>query len=132
MKNGFVYEKEVGYDNPIVRKSFEFAVRIVKFYKITFSISKELDPILKQLLRSGTSIGANVSEAQSSISKKEFVNKMQIGLKESRESEYWIKLLKSTEIINEREYLSLFSDCEELSKLLTSILKSSKINVSNS
>ena len=132
MKNSFVFEKEVRYDNLIVSKSLAFAIRIVKFYKISLRRTKEFDPILKQLLRSGTSIGANISEAQSAISKKDFVNKMQIALKESRETEYWIKLLNETEIINEKEYLSLYSDCEELSKLLTSILKSSKYNIENS
>ena len=71
------------------------------------------------MLRSGTSIGANISEAQSAISKKDFKNKMQIALKESRETEYWIKLLNETELINEKEYQSLYCDCEELSKLLT-------------
>lgn len=132
MKNGFVFEKEVGYENLIVTKSFAFAIRIVKFYKISLKRTKEFDPLFKQLLRSGTSIGANISEAQSALSKKDFVNKMQIALKESRETEYWVKLLNQTEIINQKEYLSLYSDCEELSKLLTSILKSSKFNIENS
>src|SRR3972149_4728807 len=117
MKNSFIFEKQIGYENSIVRKSLSFAIRIVKLYKILLKRTKEFDPLLKQILRSGTSIGANISEAQSAISKKDFVNKMQIALKESRETEYWIKLLNETEIINEKEYLSLYSDCEELSKL---------------
>ena len=127
MKNSFIFEKQIGYENSIVRKSLSFAIRIVKLYKILLKRTKEFDPLLKQLLRSGTSIGANISEAQSVISKKDFVNKMQIALKESRGTEYWIKLLNETEIMNEMEYLSLHSDCEELSKLLTSTIKSSKI-----
>jgi len=132
MKNGFIFEKQIGYENSIVKKSFAFAIRIVKFYQLSLKRIKEFDPLLKQLLRSGTSIGANISEAQSAISKKDFINKMQIALKESRETEYWIKLLNETKIINEREYSSLHHDSEELSKLLTSILKSSKNNVENS
>jgi four helix bundle protein len=132
MKSGFVFEKEIGYGNPIVTKSLAFGIRIVKFYKILFTRFKEYDAIFRQLIRCGTSVGANVSEAQSAISKKDFVNKMQIALKESRETEYWLKLLIGTEIINSKEYQSLFADCEELSKLLTSILKSSKHNIENS
>jgi four helix bundle protein len=132
MKNGFVFEKELGYGNPITSKSLSFAIRILKFYKILIRRTKEFEPILKQLLRSGTSIGANISESQSAISKKDFVNKLQIALKESRETEYWLKLLNKAEIINEKEYLSLYSDCEELSKLLTSILKTTKNNMKNS
>jgi len=132
MNTGFVFEKELGYSNPITSKSFSFAIRIVKFYKILFRRTKEFEPILKQLLRSGTSIGANISESQSAISKKDFVNKLQIALKESRETEYWLKMLNGAEIINEIEYLSLYSDCEELSKLLTSILKTTKNNMKNS
>ena len=132
MKSGFVFEKEIGYGNPIVTKSLAFGIRIVKFYKILLTRSKEYEAIFKQLIRCGTSVGANVSEAQSAITKKDFVNKMQIALKESRETEYWLKLMIGTEIINSNEYQSLFDDCEELSKILTSILKSSKSNIKNS
>jgi len=132
MKNGFVFEKEIGYGNPIVTKSLAFGIRIVKFYKILVTRSKEYDAIFKQLIRCGTSVGANVSEAQSAVSKKDFVNKMQIALKESRETEYWLKLMIGTEIINSKEFKSLFDDCEELSKLFTSILKTSKIKIENS
>lgn len=71
-------------------------------------------------------MGANVSEAQSAFTKKDFINKLGISLKESRETEYWLKLLKESEVISEKEFKSLFYDCEELSKLLTSIIKSSK------
>lgn len=78
------------------------------------------------MLRSGTSIGANVSEAQSAFTKKDFINKLGISLKESRETEYWLNLLKESDIISEKEFISLFSDCEELLKLLTAIIKSSK------
>ncbi len=124
----FVFEKDIKYGNVIVQKSFEFSVRIVKFYKFTYSKDKILEPILKQILRSGTSIGANISEAQSAFSKKDFINKLGIALKESRETEYWLKLLKESGDLTEHEFKSLFDDCEELSKILTKIIISSKNN----
>ncbi|WP_337873353.1 four helix bundle protein [Ignavibacterium sp.] len=119
-------EKTVKYYNPILEKSFNFAIRIVKFYKLKSPDNYSLNSLFKQILRSGTSIGANVSEAQSAFTKKDFINKLGIALKESRETEYCLKLFKESEIITEKEFLSLFKDCEELSKLLTSIIKTSK------
>ncbi|HMU43419.1 MAG TPA: four helix bundle protein [Ignavibacteriaceae bacterium] len=121
-----IKEPTAKYYNPILEKSFHFAVRIIKFYKVKLKDNYNLNSLFKQLLRSGTSIGANVSEAQSAFTKKDFINKLGISLKESRETEFWLKLLKESEIISEKEFTSLFSDCEELSKLLTSIIKSSK------
>ena len=121
-----VFEKVVTYGNPIVTKSFAFAIRIVKFYKIYLDRDRKLEPVYKQLLRSGTSIGANISEAQSAYTKKEFIHKMSISLKESRETEYWLKLLNKTDSISVAEFDSLINDCEEISKLLTSIIKSAK------
>ena len=121
-----VFEKVVAYGNPIVTKSFAFAVRIVKFYKLYIGKDRSLEPLYKQLLSCGTSIGANVSEAQSAFTKKDFIHKMSISLKETRETEYWLKLLKETDSINEKEFNSLIKDCEEILKLLTSIIKSSK------
>lgn len=114
------------YYNPILEKSFKFAIRIIRFYKLKLSTDYNLNSLFKQLLRSGTSIGANVSEAQSAFTKKDFINKLGISLKESRETEYWLRLLKESEVISLKEFNSLFSDCEEISKLLTSIIKSSK------
>ena len=125
----FVFEKEVKYGNTVVEKSFKFAIRIIKFYRIFNKKDYSISPLLKQLLRSGTSIGANVSEAQSAFTKKDFINKLGIALKESRETEYWLRLLKESEIINEKEFKSIYEDCEELSKLLTTIIKSSKLKV---
>jgi four helix bundle protein len=121
-----VKEEIAKYYNPILDKSFKFAVRIIKFYKLKSNQDFSLNPIMKQLLRSGTSIGANVSEAQSAVTKKDFINKLGISLKESRETEYWLKLLRESELITLKEFEILFNDCEELSKLLTSIIKSSK------
>ena len=81
---------------------------------------------MKQLLKSGTSIGANISEAQSAYTKKDFINKPGISLKEARESEYWIKLLTATNHLDIKESECIQNDCEELIKLLTTIIKSSK------
>ena len=123
-----IAEKSVSYGNVIKDKSFGFAVRIIKLYKYFRKTEASLDPILKQLLRSGTSIGANVHEAQGAITKKDFINKLQISLKEANESEYWINLLFKTDILNSEQFQSLENDCKLLIKLLTSILKSLKSN----
>ena len=85
------FEKEVPYGNPIVSKSYKFALRIVRFYKYYVDKNRKLDAIFKQLLRSGTSIGANISESQSGFTKKDFIYKMGISLKEASETEYWLK-----------------------------------------
>ena len=77
-------------------------------------------------MRSGTSIGANVSESQSAFTKKDFIHKMGISLKEARETEYWLKLLNESNTIKKNEYKSLYNYCEEISKLLTTIIKSAK------
>lgn len=80
-------------------------------------------------MRSGTSIGANIAEAQSAYTKKDFINKLGISLKEARESKYWIKLLVETDHLDKKESASIKNDCEELIKLLTAIIKSSKNNI---
>ena len=80
----------------------------------------------KQLIRSGTSIGANVSEALDGQSKADFIAKMSIALKEARETEYWLELLFETDYLNESEYASIRQDCSEVAKLLTAIVKTSK------
>ena len=112
-------------DNIIETKSFDFAVRIVNLYKHLTNAKKE-HVLSKQLLRSGTSIGANVAEAEQAQSKPDFVSKMNIALKETSETKYWIKLLKTTGFLSENEGNSLLFDCVELEKLLVSIIKSSK------
>lgn len=122
----FVFEKDVKYGNVIVEKSFGFAKRIIKFYAISIKDIYNFSPLLKQILRSGTSIGANIHEAQSAYTKKDFINKLGIALKEARETEYWLKLLKESEILNEKQFSSLLADNIELTKLLTSIIKSAK------
>ena len=80
----------------------------------------------KQVLRSGTSIGANVAEAQQAQSKADFVNKINIALKEAYETNYWIRLLHATQYLNTKEYESIIADCSEMEKLLIAITKSAK------
>ena len=112
-------------DNAIETKSFDFAVRIVKLYQYLSDTKKEY-VLSKQLLRSGTSIGANVSEAERAHSKADFYAKMTIALKEANESYYWIKLLNATDYLNKSEYDSLITDIDEIISLLVSITKTIK------
>ena len=111
--------------NIIEEKSFAFAIRIVNLYKHLNEVKKEF-VLSKQLLRSGTSIGANVAEAEQAQSTPDFVSKMSIALKEASETKYWIRLLASTSYLTEVESESILNDCVELEKILVSIIKSSK------
>lgn len=112
--------------NSIVKeKSFSFAVRIVKLYRYLCSERREY-VLAKQLLRCGTSIGANVTEAQGGISKADFRAKMSISLKECLECQYWLDLLLATDYLTPSEHQSMQSDCVELGKMLTCILKSTQ------
>ena len=108
--------------NTIVDKSFEFAVRIVNLCKYLRSEHHEY-VLSKQIMRSGTSIGANVSEAQRGQSKADFTAKMNIALKEANETQYWLKLLYRTEYISHTQYTSINRDISELLKILTAICK---------
>ncbi len=116
-------------DNIILTKSFDFAVRIVKLYKYLCDEQKEY-VLSKQLLRSGTSIGANINEAQAGQSKKDFIAKISIASKEARESKYWIELLIKTDYLDKDDchVLTLVSEIDEIVKLLTSIVKTSQEN----
>lgn len=108
-------------------KSEEFALRIVKLYQyLTESAPKKEFVLSKQLLRSGTSIGANIAEAECGISNDDFRAKMYIAFKECAESLYWLKLLWKSGYIDDIAYDSLFADCEELRKILSSITKTSR------
>jgi len=107
-------------DNVIQIKSFAFAVRIVNLYKYLISEKNEF-VLSKQLLRSGTSVGANIEESIGGASEKDFLNKLTIAYKEARESMYWLKLLNATEYINNVEFESLCSDAEELCKIIGKI-----------
>lgn len=114
-------------ENICVEKSFEFAVRIVNLYKYLTKDKKEY-VLSKQLLRCGTSVGANVTEAQRGQSKADFVSKMSIALKEAYETEYWIRLLYRTEHLNAKEYKSIHNEILELISILISICKTANDN----
>ena len=109
----------------IERKSFLFSVRIVKLCRYLQEDKKEY-LLSKQLMRAGTSIGANVAEAEQAQSRADFIAKLSISLKEAAETNYWIRLLYATDYLMESEYLSIIADCKELEKLLTSIIKTSR------
>jgi four helix bundle protein len=111
-------------------KSRKFAVRIYKLYKYLCEEKHEYT-LAKQLLRSGTSIGANLSEAQYAISKKDFLLKATIALKECAETEYWLDLLKEINILTQQEYDAIITDCKELLRLLVSITKTTKQKTKN-
>ena len=106
-------------------KSLLFAIRIVNLCKYLRESKKEA-VLSKQILRSGTSIGANLAESECAISSDEFIAKVYIALKECAETEYWLKLLRQTDYISQTQYDSLFSDCEELRKMLSSTTKTMK------
>lgn len=112
-------------NNPIEEKSFAFSVRIVRLYKHLTQRRHEY-VLSKQILRSGTSIGANISEAEYAQSKPDFYAKMSIALKEANETHYWIRLLYASEYINRTEFESLCRDVNELLRLLISICKSAQ------
>lgn len=112
-------------ENVIQQKSFAFAIRVVNAYKYLTEQKKEF-VLSKQLLRSGTSIGANVEEAIGGQSKKDFIAKISISYKEARETKYWLNLLTATDYLDEKLSKSLLDDAEELCKILSSILLTSK------
>ncbi|MBN2768498.1 MAG: four helix bundle protein [Campylobacterales bacterium] len=116
-------------ENIILDKSFDFAIRIVKLYKYLCEEKKEYT-LSKQLLRSGTSIGVNVHEAQAGQSRNDFISKMSIASKEAREAKYWINLLIETDYLNNNEQyvVTLLGDINEIIKIITSIVKSSREN----
>ena len=114
-------------DSILEQKSFQFAIRIVNLCKHLRSAQKE-HTLSKQLLRSGTSIGANVAEAQQAQSKADFISKLCIALKETAETKYWLRLLSATNYLSQPEYHSIVSDCVELEKMLVASVKTSKEN----
>ena len=109
-------------ENIIEEKSFAFAVRTVKLYQHLTEEKREF-VLSKQLLRSGTSIGANTSEAQKAQSSADFNAKMNIALKEANETEYWLRLLHETEYLNDKEFSSIHNDIKEIIAILVSICK---------
>ena len=112
-------------DNVIAEKSMDFAVRIVKLYQY-LSKEKQEGVMSRQLLRCGTSIGANVHEAIYAQSRNDFISKMSIALKEASETEYWLELLSRTDYLSDEQYRSISADCHEAAKLLISIVRSTK------
>lgn len=114
-------------NNLIVFKSRAFAIRTIKLYKYLNSKKKEY-VIAQQLLKSGTSIGANVKEAVRGQSKADFASKMNIALKEASETEYWLDILHESEYISDKEFESINNDLKEINRLLTSIVKTSFSN----
>lgn len=113
-------------ENVIYEKSFEFSIKVIKTYKVLNSKGEYV--ISKQLLRSGTSIGANINEAIHAQSRKDFLSKMNISLKEAMETEYWIKLLIATDYLNNKEILN---ECIGIKKILHSIVKTTKESLKN-
>ena len=123
-----IEEKTVKY------KSKKFAVRIVRLYKYLCEEKKEY-VLSKQVLRSGTSVGANIAESECAISKKDFLSKIYIALKECVETEYWLELLFDTEYLSKEQFESIYSECEEIRKMLSSTTKTmnnSTLNTPNS
>ena len=114
--------------NITFEKSKEFALRIVNLYKY-LTVEKKEFILSKQILKSGTSIGANLSESMYGISKRDFLSKVFISLKECAETKYWLEILYKSDYISESKYYSLSDDCTELIKLLTAIAKTTSFNL---
>ena len=117
-------------DNSLKHKSFAFALRVVKLGRFLCSEHKEF-VLAKQLLRSGTSVGALVREAEHAESKADFIHKLSIALKEANETDYWIELLYQSQLIDKNGYDSIKPDIVELLKLLVSVVKTSKRTMDN-
>lgn len=115
------------FGNTLEDKALKFSVRIYNLSRY-LNDEKRVYKMADQVFRSGTSIGANISESQCAISRNDFLAKLYISLKECRETMYWLKLLYKTENLDEKQYNSINADCEELFKLLTTITKSIRSN----
>jgi four helix bundle protein len=113
-------------ENAVYEKAYQFAIRVVKAYEYLNKEKKEF-VLSKQLVRKGTSIGANIAEANGAISVADFSSKMSIAYKESLETKYWLSLLKDTNYISQNAFKSICDDADEISKILFSILKATRI-----
>ncbi|MCK9426150.1 MAG: four helix bundle protein [Ignavibacteriaceae bacterium] len=111
--------------NVLKEKSYQFAIRIVKLYQFLKEEKKEFT-LSKQILRSGTSIGANVEEAIGAQSQKDFYMKLNISYKEARETHYWLRILHDTNYIDDKQFQSIINDCDELLKITGTIIKTMK------
>ena len=118
-------------NNIVKNKNFEFAIRIVKLYQYVSNEKKEFI-LSKQLLRSGTSIGAMIREAEHAESKSDFIHKFAIAQKEANKVIYWLELLKATDYLNQKEFENINNDAVSILKLITSIIKTSKSQLSKS
>jgi four helix bundle protein len=114
-------------ENIIQKKSYAFALSIISLYKVLSAEKKEF-VLSRQLLRSGTSIGANVEEALAASSKADFINKINISAKENRETSYWLRLLKDSSFIEDEIFNPLQAECLEMQRIFSSILLTSKTN----
>ena len=113
--------------NVIVDKSFQFAIQIINLYKYLVIHKKEYI-LSRQVLRCGTSVGANIEEAEGGFSRKDFTAKMSIAYKEARETKYWLRLLKETDYVDNSKYQDLIMQCEEILKILYHIINTSRTN----
>lgn len=118
-------------DNKLITLSKQFAIDIINLYNY-IKENKKGNVLLNQLLRSGTSIGANIHEANYAVSKADFINKFQIALKECYESDYWLELFKDAKMISENEYTEMFGKCSKIRKLLIASLTTAKANKTES
>ena len=112
-------------DNIVKDKSFRFSVRIVKLCRFLRDVKRE-SVMSKQLLRCGTSIGANIAESQQAQSRPDFLSKLNIALKEAAETDYWLRLLYETDYLTKEQFSSIMADCNEVKSLLVSIVKTIK------
>lgn len=126
-----IIKGEVMKENIILDKSYLFAKRIVKLYLYLKNEKREFD-LARQILKSGTSIGANIEEAVGGFSRKDFMAKIAISYKEARETNYWLRLLHDSNILDSKLFNSMNKDCDELIKILSSILVILKKNNPNS
>ena len=118
-------DNEKPKSNALKEKSYTFALRVIKLYKYLIAEYKEY-VLSKQVLRSGTSIGANIAEANQGQSRSDFVSKLSISLKEAVETEYWLSLLRDSDYITKSQAESLIDDCKELQRILTAAIKTTK------
>lgn len=114
-------------ENITYEKAYKFAIRVVRAYQYLVDEKKEFT-LSKQMLKSGTSIGANIAEADGAISKADFSNKISIAYKECLETKYWLSLLKDTDYLNVKTFESIHNDADEIAKILYSTLKKTRIN----
>lgn len=124
-------KSQVSAELKITDRSFIFATRVVKLCRFLETQDQVSRTLANQLLRSGTSIGANVEEAQAGQSKADFVAKMSIARKEARETHYWLRLLKESEIIPESQLSEIIQEADEIIRILTAIVKTSQMRFSN-